>query len=213
MAWRRRAGAIREGRPRQDAEHYNYFRDYDASIGRYLESDPIGLRAGPDTYGYAFQNPPASRDPLGLSGLGTAFGIVGAWGGRAAGAAAGEAIFPAGGGVPGAILGGKLGQAGGTALGDWASSLIFSEDNASSDSPAKRDERAAYHRRCDEKEPPGLSGFDLLRWKIRKTQDCIQMRKDYVTKWNDTYPGHADQIAQRERELASLQRQLACCGE
>jgi len=37
--------------------HYNYFRDYDPSTGRYVESDPIGLQGGLNTYFYANANP------------------------------------------------------------------------------------------------------------------------------------------------------------
>ncbi|MDR4650775.1 MAG: DUF6531 domain-containing protein [Nitrosomonas sp.] len=48
--------------------HYNYFRDYEPATGRYLSSDPIGLRGGLNVYGYVNGQPVISIDPDGLRG-------------------------------------------------------------------------------------------------------------------------------------------------
>jgi RHS repeat-associated protein len=52
---------------RETNTHYNYFRDYDPQTGRYIQSDPIGLAGGLNTYLYATANPLAVADPLGLA--------------------------------------------------------------------------------------------------------------------------------------------------
>jgi RHS repeat-associated protein len=46
--------------------HYNYYRDYDPATGRYIQSDPIGLGGGVNTYAYADLSPLTTMDPLGL---------------------------------------------------------------------------------------------------------------------------------------------------
>jgi RHS repeat-associated protein len=46
--------------------NYNYFRDYDSSVGRYVQSDPIGLKGGLNTYLYGGALPLRYSDPKGL---------------------------------------------------------------------------------------------------------------------------------------------------
>lgn len=46
--------------------HYNYFRDYDPSLGIYKQSDLIGLDGGINTYAYAYGSPLSNFDASGL---------------------------------------------------------------------------------------------------------------------------------------------------
>ena len=45
--------------------HYNHHRDYDPKIGRYVQSDPIGLFGGVNRYSYVGGNPLTRSDPKG----------------------------------------------------------------------------------------------------------------------------------------------------
>lgn len=54
--------------------HYNHFRDYDPTVGRYVQSDPIGLDGGVNTYEYVESNPLTYVDSEGLFAWGIVFG-------------------------------------------------------------------------------------------------------------------------------------------
>ena len=60
--------------------HYNYFRDYDPGTGRYVQSDPIGLVGGINTFSYVSSNPLRYFDYFGLHHSDIYSGVDTFWG-------------------------------------------------------------------------------------------------------------------------------------
>jgi len=68
------SGYAHIGFPGQVEQHadlyYNYHRDYDPTLGRYVQADPIGLDGDVNPFVYAEANPLSIIDPEGLQGKG-----------------------------------------------------------------------------------------------------------------------------------------------
>nr|WP_308506835.1 RHS repeat-associated core domain-containing protein [Pseudoduganella ginsengisoli] len=171
---------------RESNLHYNYYRDYDPQTGRYVQSDPIGLDAGPNTYAYVGGNPLMFIDPYGLSALGDASAIAGAWVGRGVGAIAGEVVFPAGGGFVGGIIGSKAGSYGGRVAGDALNDLLFAEPMQMSKGGKSQGRNWATESAKSEAQSSGQDPCDVLgEWlrqakaagNVKRALDIIEAQK------------------------------------
>ncbi|ACM22016.1 RHS repeat protein [Geotalea daltonii FRC-32] len=54
----------------ETGNNYNYFRDYNPAIGRYIQKDPIGFAGGINLYAYVDNNPVNWTDPTGEAAVG-----------------------------------------------------------------------------------------------------------------------------------------------
>ena len=144
--------------------YYNYYRDYDPSLGRYIQSDPIGLRGGMNTYGYVYQNPLKYTDSKGLcpwcisGGIAAGVNVAGQlWqnGGDVGSVDLGEAALAF---ATGALLPGLAGAAR-----NWASTGSTIEFGAAGAGAAI----SKFHRQPAGNHLPALSGANAV------DDDCL----------------------------------------
>ncbi|WP_328286747.1 RHS repeat domain-containing protein, partial [Pseudomonas sp. PI1] len=226
LAWQWQSDAFGNGQPSSpdnavvnlrfpgqyyDAEsglHYNYFRDYDPQTGRYVESDPIGLNGGLNTYAYAGSNPVGLVDPNGLS--------------PTAGAGAAGGFFVAG--PPGAVVGGLIGLG----VGAWGANAAWDayHENANEDGGASADsspgsaadkarERKEYSRICKTPIPPTGDQCKDAKANLDRLQQCLALRENFSKKWfNDNEAGHITEINNTRKAIENLKDFLRrVCGE
>ena len=169
-------------------------RDYDPTLGRYIQADPLGLVDGASVYGYALQNPVRWSDPRG------------------------EFVFPSD--NPAEVVTDPVpiggGGSGGPAwspiagLGALIGSLL--EPNDSAPNSALRDkvtERKAYKKLCTS--PPKPTGDYCLdpRAKLDWQKQCLSMRRAYGKKYNnDSDPGYEIENRNYQRGIDRMQREL-----
>lgn len=148
----------------ETGRHYNYFRDYDPATGRYIESDPIGLDGGLNTYTYVYANPIRMSDPFGLFSPATCANPANA-------AACAEAGIMTAGGVSPVIV----------PMSDGSNVIPF---------PSKKEESAKDDvKQCPQKEPGDWCEKEKVRLEanisigmqiLNAVKNPLQRRKQYI---------------------------------
>lgn len=129
-----------------------------------MESDPIGLKGGINTYAYVGNAPLVFQDSVGLM----------------PNPAEGACVL----GPNPICIGGLAADLGTWALGGVAAAGIFSMSGDSHvNDPQAQAEHDAYKQRYNEPPPPFKDPCEELRWRLKREEDLLRARQAWDAKW------------------------------
>lgn len=179
---------------KETATAYNYFRSYNPETGRYLQSDPIGLAGGLNTYGYVGGNPLNYSDPEGLNPVA----------GGVAGAGVGSAFGPVG-----TVVGGLVGAGVGAWVGWNVVGPAVTEARGWFNNAEANREWQAYKDSYGAPMPPGMDPCSEARWRLKREQDLLKARRAWDAKWGPLgAPDHSRAIRQSEQAVKNAEKRV-----